>query len=119
MSFYSLADIVSGISASEELGLAVDQGVAYFVFSSAAASADAQERGGFVQRLKMKLPAIPGTRAYAYLAMTNYVREKLFEGRDPDPKLLELFAKHYNEERRRYVDYCTPDTCEPRFHTAA
>ena len=118
-SFYSPAEVVNGIAASEELALAVDQAVAYFVFASAAEAADAQERGGLFQRLKMKLPPIPGTRAHAHLATTNYVREKLFEGRDPDPKLLEVFTEHYSEERRRYVDRCGPDLCEPRFHAAA
>jgi hypothetical protein len=117
--FYSPAEVVSGIAASEELALAVDQAVAYFVLSSAAVSADAQEREGFFQRLKMKLPPIPGTRAHAHLAMTNYVREKLFERRDPDPKLLEVFAEHYSRERRRYVDDCNLDPCEPRVPAAA
>jgi hypothetical protein len=98
-SFYSPAEVVSGISASEELGLGVDQAVAYFVFSFAVASADAQMRGGFFQRLKMKLPPIPGTGAHAHLAMTNYVLEKFFDGHGRDPKPLELFAERYGEER--------------------
>ena len=100
-SFYSPAEVVSGISASEGLGLPVDQAVAYFVFLSAAA--DTQKRGGFFQRLKMKLPPMPGTRAHAHLTMTNYILEKFFGGRGPDPEVLGLFAERYGEELLQYA----------------
>src|SRR5262249_61343646 len=45
-SLYSPAEIVSGISAAEDAGLSVEQGVICFVMLSAAIEAELQKHGG-------------------------------------------------------------------------
>src|SRR5262249_33839461 len=62
-SLYSQAEMVSGISAAEDAGLSVEQGVICFVMLSAAIEAALQKQAGLLQRLKMKLT--PGQEAPA------------------------------------------------------
>jgi hypothetical protein len=94
---YSPAEIVSGISAAEDAGLSVEEGVICFVMLSAACEAELQKRGGLLQRLKAKLPPRQGTRAHTHLAMFNYVRERPPGGHIPSPEVFDLFARRYNE----------------------
>jgi TPR repeat protein len=62
-SLYSPAEIVSGISAAEDAGLSVEQGVICFVMLYAAIEAELQKRGGLLHRLRTKLTPRQGARA--------------------------------------------------------
>jgi hypothetical protein len=96
-SLYSPPEITSGMSAAEDAGLSVEEGVICFVMLCAAVGAELQKRGGFLHRLKAKLPPKQGTRAHAHLAIFNYVRERPPGGHIPSPEVFDLFARRYNE----------------------
>ena len=96
-SLYSPAEIVSGISAAEDTGLSVEQGVICFVMLSAAIEAELQKRGGLLQRLKTKLTPRQGARAHTHSVMFNYVCERPPGGHMPNLEAFRLFAKGYNE----------------------
>src|SRR5262249_31551008 len=65
-SLYSPAEIVSGISAADDIGLSVEQGVICFVMLSAAIEAELHKRGGLLARLKTKLTPRQGARAHTH-----------------------------------------------------
>jgi Sel1 repeat len=96
-SLYSPAEIVSGISAAEDAGLSVEQGVICFVMLSAAIEAELQKHGGLLQRLKTKLTARQGARAHTHSMMFNYVCERPPGGHMPNLEAFHLFARGYNE----------------------
>jgi TPR repeat protein len=96
-SLYSPPEITSGMSAAEDAGLSAEEGVICFVMLCATVEAELQKRGGFLQRLKAKLPPKQGTRAHAHLAMFNYVRETPPGGHIPGPEAFDMFARRYNE----------------------
>jgi TPR repeat protein len=96
-SLYSPAEIVSGISAAEDAGLSVEQGVICFVMLSAAIEAELQKRSGLLQRLKTKLTPRQGARANAHSVMFNYLCERPPGGHMPDLEAFRLFASAYNE----------------------
>ena len=96
-SLYSPAEIVSGISAAEDTGLSVEQGVICFVMLSAAIEAELQKRGGLLQRLKTKLTPRQGARAHTHSVMFNYVCERPPGGHMPNLEAFRLFARGYNE----------------------
>jgi TPR repeat protein len=98
-SLYSLAEIVSGISAAEDAGLSVEQGVICFVMLSAAIEAELQKHGGILHRLKTKLTPRQRTRAHTHSVMFNYLCEKPPGGQMPNLEAFRLFAKEYNENR--------------------
>jgi TPR repeat protein len=96
-SLYSPAEIVSGISAAEDAGLSVEQGVICFVMLSAAIEAELQKHGGILQRLKTKLTPRQGERAHTRSVMFNYVFEKPPGGQIPNMEAFRLFARGFNE----------------------
>ena len=96
-SLYSPAEIVSGISAAEDAGLSVEQGVICFVMLAAAIEAELQKRGGLLQRLKTKLRPRQGARTHAHSVMFNYVRDRPPGGHMPNMEAFHLFARGYNE----------------------
>ena len=95
-SLYSQAEIVSGISAAEDAGLSVEQGVICFVMLSAAIEAALQKQAGLLQRLKMKLTPGQGARARTHSVMFNYVCERPPGGRMPKLETFHVFARRYN-----------------------
>jgi len=92
-SLYSPAEIVSGISAAEDAGLSVEQGVICFVMLSAAIEAELQKHGGILQRLKTKLTPRQGALAHTRSVMFNYVCEKPPGGQIPNLEAFRLFAR--------------------------
>jgi hypothetical protein len=96
-SLYSPAEIVSGISAAENTGLSVEQGVICFVMLSAAIEAELHKRGGLLQRLKTKLTPRQGARAHTHSVMFKYVCERPPGGHMPNLEAFQLFAKGYSE----------------------
>jgi TPR repeat protein len=96
-SLYSAAEIVSGISAAEDAGLSVEQGVICFVMLSAAIEAELQKRGGLLQRLKTKLTPRQGARAHTHTVMFNYVCERPPGGHMPNLEAFHLFARGYRK----------------------
>jgi TPR repeat protein len=96
-SLYSPAEIVSGISAAEDAGLSVEQGVICFVMLSAAIEAELQKHGGILQRLKTKLTPRQGARAHTHTVMFNYVCKRPPGGHMPNLEAFHLFARGYNE----------------------
>ena len=96
-SLYSPAEIVSGISAAEDAGLSVEQGVICFVMLSAAIEAELQKHGGILQRLKTKLTPRQGARAHTHSVLFNYVCEKPPGGQMPNLEAFRLFARGFNE----------------------
>src|SRR5262249_30954338 len=93
---YSQAEIVSGISAAEDAGLSVEQGVICFVMLSAAIEAALQKHGGLLQGLKTKLTPRQGARAHTHSVMFNYVCERPPGGHMPKLEIFHIFAKGYN-----------------------
>jgi hypothetical protein len=96
-SLYLPAEIVSGISAAEDVGLSVEQGVICFVMLSAAIEAELRKRAGLLQRLKTKLTPRQGARAHAHSVMFNYVCERPPGGHIPRLEVFYSFARRYNE----------------------
>jgi hypothetical protein len=96
-SLYSPAEIISGISAAEDAGLSVEQGVICFVMLFAALEAELQKRGGLLQRLRTKLTPRQGARAHTHSVMFNYVCERPPGGHMPKLEMFHLFARGYNE----------------------
>src|SRR5438094_2739814 len=75
-SLYSPAEIVSGISAAEDAGLSVEQGVICFVMLSAAIEAELQKRGGILQRAEDETDTeTRGTSEYAFNDVQLFMRE--------------------------------------------
>src|SRR5215468_364194 len=95
-SLYSQAEIVSGISAAEDAGLSVEQGVICFVMLSAAIEAALQKHGGLLQQLKNKLTPGQGARARTHSVMFNYVCKRPPGGRMPKLETFHVFARRYN-----------------------
>jgi hypothetical protein len=100
-SLYSQAEIVSGISAAEDAGLSVEQGVICFVMLSAALEAELQKRRGLLQRLKTKLTPRQGARAHTHAVMFNYVCERPPGGHMPNLEAFRVFARGYNANPAR------------------
>jgi len=96
-SLYSPAEIVSGISAAEDAGLSVEQGVICFVMLSAAIEAELQKHGGILQRLKAKLTPRQGARARTHSVVFNYLCKKPPGGQMPNLEAFRLFARGFNE----------------------
>jgi TPR repeat protein len=96
-SLYSPAEIVSGISAAEDTGLSVEQGVICFVMLSAAIEAELHKRGGLLARLKTKLTPRQGARAHTHSVLFKYVCERPPGGHMPNMEAFQLFAKRYSE----------------------
>jgi TPR repeat protein len=95
-SLYSQAEIVSGISAAEDAGLSVEQGVICFVMLSAAMEAELQKRRGLLQRLKTRLTPRQEARAHTHSVMFNYVCERPPGGHMPKLETFHVFARGYN-----------------------
>jgi uncharacterized protein len=95
-SLYSLAEIVSGISAAEDAGLSVEQGVICFVMLYAAMEAELQKRGGLLHRLRTKLTPKQGARAHTHSIMFKNVCERPPGGHMPNLEAFQVFAGRYN-----------------------
>jgi TPR repeat protein len=95
-SLYSPAEIVSGISAAEDAGLSVEQGVICFVMLSAAVEAELQKRGGFLYRLRTKLTPRQAARAHTHSIMFKNVCEKPPGGHMPNLEAFHVFARAYD-----------------------
>jgi len=111
-SLYSPAEIISGVSAAEDAGLSVEQGVICFVMLSAAIEAELQKSGGLLQRLKAKLTPRQGARARTHSAMFNYVCETPPGGHMPNLEAFHLFARGYNENLARNAKKMEPGKLE-------
>jgi len=95
-SLYSPAEIVSGISAAEDAGLSVEQGVICFVMLYAAMEAELQKRGGLFHRLRTKLTPRQGARAHTHSIMFKNVCERPPGGHMPNLEAFHVFARGYN-----------------------
>ena len=95
-SLYSPAEIVSGISAAEDAGLSVEQGVICFVMLYAAMEAELQKRGGLLHRLRTKLTPRQGARAHTHSIMFKNVCERPPGGHMPNLEVFHVFARGYN-----------------------
>ena len=95
-SLYSLAEIVSGISAAEDAGLSVEQGVICFVMLYAAMEAELRKRGGLLHRLRTKLTPRQGARAHTHSIMFKNVCERPPGGHMPNLEAFHVFARGYN-----------------------
>jgi Sel1 repeat len=96
-SLYSPAEIASAISAAEDAGLSVEQGVVCFVMLSAAIEAELQKHGGILQRLNTKLTPRQRARAHTHSVVFNYVCEEPPGGQMPNLEAFRLFARGFNE----------------------
>ena len=102
-SLYSPVEVLSGISAAEEAGLSVEQGVICFVMLSAAIEAELQKRCGVLQRLKTKLRPRQRARAHTHSVMFNHVCERPPGGHMPNLEAFHLFARGYNENLAQHA----------------
>lgn len=99
-SLYSPSEVVAGLSAAQDAGFGVAEGVAAFIFISAAAHAETMKRS-LLGRLAMKRPPKPGTAAHGHLAMFHYASRILLKGMEPDTAQTRHFADLYAEELRK------------------
>jgi len=95
-SLYSPAEIVSGISAAEDAGLSVEQGVICFVMLYAAMEAELQKRGGLLHQLRTKLTPRQGARTHTHSIMFKNVCERPPGGHMPNLEAFHVFARGYN-----------------------
>jgi hypothetical protein len=107
-SLYSPVEVIAGISAAEDVGFTVKEGVACFVLLCAAVHAELQKRQGFFSRLKMKFPPKPGTREHNHIAMTNYVLNTLTSDNRPSPRVGQILCGTIQRSSTGVTNFANP-----------